>query len=275
MSSSSASDGGKVHDETELQSVADEWDSYQGIPALDAASQDVFGEEFVGQFSSTTPSYMAELAARLELGPGKHVLDAGSGTGGLAVALAERAGCQVTGLDISPAATRVAQRRAQASSADCQFVTGDMGDPPFPAGTFDAIVSLGSAYWSQPKVTLEKWDRLQRGPGLVAFLITRIMAPQTERDRQLTLQDGLFEPHLAWEAALEARDYRLETRELVSVARRYYTSLLASLERRREQLRQEMGVTEADTYIGQMRELWRHAENGSLSRIEIIGRRTT
>ncbi len=81
---------------------------------------------------------------------GSRILDAGCGTGALAVAVAER-GAEVLAIDLSPALVAVAQRRvAQQFGDPClfsgggriDFRSGDMLDPAL--GPFDHVVAMDS-----------------------------------------------------------------------------------------------------------------------------------
>lgn len=74
---------------------------------------------------------------------GKRVLDAGCGTGALAVEAARR-GAYVVGIDISPKLIAVAQERMPQSLGEgrIEFVAGDMLDPAF--GQFDHVVAMDS-----------------------------------------------------------------------------------------------------------------------------------
>ena len=74
---------------------------------------------------------------------GRRVLDAGCGTGTLAVELARR-GAQVLAVDLSPTLTSLARERltADATAGQVEFVVGDMLDPAF--GRFDHIVAMDS-----------------------------------------------------------------------------------------------------------------------------------
>ncbi|GAC1340541.1 MAG: magnesium protoporphyrin IX methyltransferase [Acetobacteraceae bacterium] len=71
---------------------------------------------------------------------GRRVLDAGCGTGALAVAAAER-GAEVTAIDLSPTLVGLARERAPAGLR-ITFRTGDMADPSL--GRFDHIVGMDS-----------------------------------------------------------------------------------------------------------------------------------
>jgi SAM-dependent methyltransferase len=78
----------------------------------------------------------------LALGAGGRVLELGSGTGRASIPLAA-AGCRVTGLDLSPAMLREAERKAAEQPAEVRsrlrFVHGDMADLALDE-TFDAVI---------------------------------------------------------------------------------------------------------------------------------------
>ncbi|MQX34957.1 magnesium protoporphyrin IX methyltransferase [Roseospira navarrensis] len=74
---------------------------------------------------------------------GKRVLDAGCGTGALAVEAARR-GAHVTAIDLSPTLVDLARERlpADLGPGSVDFRSGDMLDPAL--GTFDHVVSMDS-----------------------------------------------------------------------------------------------------------------------------------
>ncbi|NNE53207.1 MAG: magnesium protoporphyrin IX methyltransferase, partial [Sulfitobacter sp.] len=105
---------------------------------------------------------------------GVRILDAGCGTGALAVELAAR-GADVTGVDISPQLIGIAQRRApEHLSGRLTFRAGDLSDPTL--DHFDHVVAMDSLiYYSAPDIA-----RLLQGmaPRLgQSFLFT--VAPRT------------------------------------------------------------------------------------------------
>ena len=71
---------------------------------------------------------------------GKRLLDAGCGTGALAVEAARR-GARVTAIDLSPTLVGLARERA-ASDLKIDFRVGDMADPHL--GAFDYVVGMDS-----------------------------------------------------------------------------------------------------------------------------------
>jgi magnesium-protoporphyrin O-methyltransferase len=71
---------------------------------------------------------------------GRRILDAGCGTGALAIEAARR-GADVVGIDVSPQLISIAVERAPKDvHGKVQFLSGDMLDPRL--GTFDHIVSM-------------------------------------------------------------------------------------------------------------------------------------
>lgn len=84
----------------------------------------------------------AHIARKLLLRPGLHVLDIGSGWGGMALSLARDHGVRVTGITLSPGQLAVAQARAtEAGLADrVTFRLQDYRDLDEP---FDRVVSVG------------------------------------------------------------------------------------------------------------------------------------
>jgi ubiquinone/menaquinone biosynthesis C-methylase UbiE len=104
---------------------------------------------------------------RVQLRPGEQLLDVGCGTGALLARLAERQpAAKVVGIDLSPA--MAAQARARLPRT-VHVTTGDAEFLPFPAQSFDVVVSASSFhYWPTPARGLEELRRvLQPGGRLV------------------------------------------------------------------------------------------------------------
>ncbi len=105
----------------------------------------------------------------MQTGPGQQVLEIGCGWGGLAEYLIQQAGCQVTGVTLSPAQLDYARQRLQPADLRLQDYR-DVG------GRFDRIVSIemmeavGEAYWPGYFATLR--DRLLPGGRAVIQAIT-------------------------------------------------------------------------------------------------------
>ncbi len=90
---------------------------------------------------------------------GRRILDAGCGTGAMAVALAER-GAQVVAVDISPTLVQIARERLprHLPTDRLQFVAGDMLSPTL--GQFDHVIAMDSM------IHYERQDLVQGLAGL-------------------------------------------------------------------------------------------------------------
>ena len=93
------------------------------------------------------------------------VADLGSGTGTLAVLLAE-AGHVVCGVDLAPRMVAAARAKAAAARVAAQFVVGDAAAPPWAPGTFDVVLSR-HVLWAMPDPgeALRNWVALLRPGG--------------------------------------------------------------------------------------------------------------
>ena len=80
------------------------------------------------------------IAGKLLLKPGLRVLDIGSGWGGLGLHLARDAKVSVVGINLSDEQVRIAQHRAAAEAAACEFRVQDYRHV---SEKFDRIVSIG------------------------------------------------------------------------------------------------------------------------------------
>jgi SAM-dependent methyltransferase len=108
-----------------------------------------------------------------------------------------RAGCQVTGVDISPASIRVA--REITAGLRCEFIESDVAVMELPEGGFDAAIYLyGQAEVPKPDVLPEILRRIRSAlrPGAPLALEIRIAArvPRTTGAGWHTGVDGLFGP---------------------------------------------------------------------------------
>jgi len=120
------------------------------------------------------------LAARrlvrlLQLQPGQRVLDAGCGTGLVAIEAARGVGLsgQVVGVDIAAAMLDQAQRNtAAAGLANVSFREMDVERLDFADGSFDAVAG-GFAIFFLPDMVaaVREWGRVTRAGGMVAFSV--------------------------------------------------------------------------------------------------------
>ncbi len=90
----------------------------------------------------TTRRHADLLAERLALGPGRRLLDVGTGCGWPGIYLAETTGCDVVLTDVPFEGLRRAVARAHSLGLERAAVVASTGEsPPFAAASFDAICS--------------------------------------------------------------------------------------------------------------------------------------
>jgi SAM-dependent methyltransferase len=120
------------------------WVADRGAEALRFFDDPGYLRTALGERTDSEASRGALDAARLaRCAPGALILDAGCGPGRHALALA-RMGYRVVGLD--RAGVLLAAGRGAAGGAPWpRFVRGDYARVPFPDGTFDAVLNLGTA----------------------------------------------------------------------------------------------------------------------------------
>lgn len=118
-------------EETILQAVARMGLDPDRLNAIDLAPADEF---HVGGLDATR-----ELASQMELAPGMHILDVGSGIGGPARYFAAEHQCKVTGVDLTEEFVQVARSLTRRTKLDhsVDFVQASALDLKFDAGTFD------------------------------------------------------------------------------------------------------------------------------------------
>ena len=118
-----------------LAKVSAAVDSFPGQIATPAqfAGMDQF---HVGGLAAT-----AELASRADVRPGMTILDAGSGLGGPARHLAQTFGCDVIGIDLSPAYVAVANLLSDRAglAGKATFRVGDLSQLPFENAALDLV----------------------------------------------------------------------------------------------------------------------------------------
>ncbi len=103
----------------------------------------------------------------LALPAGARALDIGCGAGLLSVALAQRR-LSVTAIDLAPAMLAETRELARASGVPESVCTSlsDVGELPFPTGTFDLAVALGVLPWApSPDAAAREMSRVLRPGG--------------------------------------------------------------------------------------------------------------
>ena len=110
-----------------------------------------------------------ELVKRLALPANTRVLDVATGTGNLAIPLAQ-SGAVVTGVDIAPNLLAQARERAGAEGLTVQFDEGDAEQMPYEDGAFDAVVTMfGAMFAPQPEMVAAELARVLKPGGMLAM----------------------------------------------------------------------------------------------------------
>jgi len=102
------------------------------------------------------------LIPKLEVGPGRRVLDVGCGLGRPAVQLARATGAEVLGITISPFQIEAAGQRAKDEQLTerVQFQLADGTDMPFGDGSFDAVLAFESIVHMDRRLALREMARV-------------------------------------------------------------------------------------------------------------------
>jgi SAM-dependent methyltransferase len=211
--------------------------------------REVYGED-IGQQGWRTSAEQSEIADHVQRGSKTRVLDIGCGAGGPSLALVERIGCRLDGLDVEAAG--IAHARAQAAVRDLSdrvtFAVADCNDRlPFDAGSFDAALCIDAiSHFPDRTRTLSEMSRVLRTGGRVIytdnFVLTGAVA-KGELDRRAAIGFHLIVPLGFNERSIEAAGLTLIRREdrtsaVAEIAQRWHTARLA----RASILRREEGV---------------------------------
>src|SRR5579875_755678 len=116
------------------------------------------------------PDYLAAFVQAVRPRLGARVLDVATGPGYVAAAFAE-AGCEVVGLDLTPAPLALAeQMRVERGLSNLRFQLGDAEQLPWDGQTFDIVVSRFAIHHCEnPQRVLAEMARVCRHQGVVAI----------------------------------------------------------------------------------------------------------
>jgi cyclopropane fatty-acyl-phospholipid synthase-like methyltransferase len=204
-----------------------------------------FGED-IGQNSWLTVDELDRFLSRLDLRPGRHLLDVGCGSGGPTLHVARRTGCRVVGVELSEEAVAEAARLAREAGVEMRssFLQADASEPlPFEDGTFDALTCIDAINHLPDRAgVLCRWARVLRPGGRLLFtdpvVITGILdseelAIRTSIGYFLFVPPGENERLLA-AAGLTVVDVEDTTDHLAEIARRRHDARAARAEALRE-----------------------------------------
>lgn len=115
-------------------------------------------------------AWKAVLEEAVGFGQVLKVLDVGTGTGFVALLLAEM-GHQCWGVDISEEMLNIAKAKAKSLNLSVKFLWGDAESLPFADGEFDVVVNR-HLLWTlpQPERALQEWLRVLRPEGRMVII---------------------------------------------------------------------------------------------------------
>jgi len=127
-----------------------------------------------GDYPSMVETFLLPLGPRLVaacgIGPGRTVLDVGSGTGNAAIPAA-LAGARVTASDLTPELLAAGRARAERVGAELEWVEADAERLPFPDGAFDVVIScIGAMFAPRHQATADELVRVCRPGGTIGLL---------------------------------------------------------------------------------------------------------
>jgi ubiquinone/menaquinone biosynthesis C-methylase UbiE len=126
-------------------------------------------------------SLAAVLADRVA--EGGSVLEVAPGPGYLAIELAKRSACRVTGLDISRSFVRMATENAVRAGVPVTFLRGDVAAMPFYPDSFDLLVCRAAfKNFSEPVRALDQMHRVLKPGGDALIIDLRSDASPSEID---------------------------------------------------------------------------------------------
>lgn len=188
-------------------------------------------------FAKAAPLYVescwhagqAQLAAAIEFcqgSAGDRVLDVGTGTGNLGLALAATVG-RVTGLDLTAGMLQEARRQGESRGiSNADWVLGDAAGLPFETGSFDLYVTRAAAHhFSDFPGSLAECVRVLKGGGRGVFI--DCSAPLEARDALHPIEVGRDPAHVlsytldAWTKELGRSGLVVEKAELRGERREY------------------------------------------------------
>lgn len=121
----------------------------------------------IAQFTMQAAGHLVRFAG---VSGGQQVLDVGTGTGVVAIT-SRLKGAAVTGIDLTPSLLAKAKESATiAGIKDIAWQEGDAEDIPFPASSFDMVLSqFGHMFAPRPEVATAEMLRVLKPGGILAF----------------------------------------------------------------------------------------------------------
>lgn len=149
------------------------WDAkYDGPAAVDRAVEEVR----TILRGTGVPAILRELAPRLAAGA--RVLEAGSGTGRLGIALASMKASEVHGVDFAARGLALGAATCERIGRRVRFIRADLAALPYAAESFDAIITDSVLeHLDDPDAAISEFARVLRPGGLLALTVPNRIRP--------------------------------------------------------------------------------------------------
>lgn len=130
-------------------------------------------------FDMMTQVQFEQLKALLLREKPTRILDLGCGTGEITEAIAQITGAETVGIDFSASAIAAARAKTSGKSFNISFEVMDMDDLQFPAGTFDAILSIDTLYFTHDlNLLIRALQRCLKEGGRMAIFYSTYFHPE-------------------------------------------------------------------------------------------------
>jgi SAM-dependent methyltransferase len=221
-----------------------------------------------------------DLAALVQPAAGDHLLDVGSGLGGPARYLAQRFGCRVSGIDLTPefcaVATHLTQQLGLQQNVD--FQVADALAPPFGDAAFDGAYSMNVSMNIADKAGLYRalWRVLKPGGWLVLSEIARGEGPDPDFPTPWAASAAssfLVTPEQTHQGLLDAGFEVLRLEHTLDKARAYGARSRALVERGEKPPHRAVMLIHGDVAARAMAHSARALADGRTLPIEVLARR--
>jgi len=149
---------------------------------------------------------LEDVITRLNIGPGKCLLDLGCGVGIISEYISDVTGASVLGLDYAPEAVKAGLDRTVEKRSRLDFVQGDMNELDLEPTSLDAVMSLDTLYWAVDlEATVAKLaEAVKPGGQICIFMMQgpwdndpsgKVPAEETNLGQVLTKLELRYEAH--------------------------------------------------------------------------------
>jgi len=135
-----------------------------------------------GNFAQHGFSDMAQLdrlLAFLNLRPGDRVLDLGCGNGSMAEYISAQTSSHVTGIDFIPEAIHQARAHTRGKDIMLVFRLMNIGKLDFMPGSFDALISIDTLYFTDLHKTIQQMGLFLNVKGQMGIFYSHGVSPDT------------------------------------------------------------------------------------------------